>query len=124
VHGSALALDDTGAFAIELGHHRFGICPHQQHMGVIAIGRNHPVAFLEGIDETGRDGFLPGVDMQIPADLALAETAPGGVLEQTDFHHLPVEFQHAFGIEWSFHGIGGVGGIVLRRRRCRSSLTP
>jgi hypothetical protein len=58
---------------------------------VIAVGGDDAITFLEGIDEPGRDRFLTGVDVKVATNLTLAETTTGGILEEPDLDHLPVE---------------------------------
>ena len=58
VHRAALALDQPGALAIELGHHLVRGGPEQQGMGMVAVGGDDLVARLLGVEETGGDRFL------------------------------------------------------------------
>ena len=75
VHRAALALDQAGALAIELGHHLVGVAAEQEGVGVVAVGGDDLVAFLEGVEKAGGDRFLPDVEVEVAADLALPETA-------------------------------------------------
>ena len=49
--------------------------------------------------ETGGDGFLPAIEMEIPADLPLPEAALRGILEEADRVHLSVEIERRLGIQ-------------------------
>ena len=46
VHGAALALDEAGALAVELGHHLVGIAAKKEGVGVVAVGGDDLVAVL------------------------------------------------------------------------------
>jgi hypothetical protein len=60
-------------------------------VGVVAVGRDDPVAFLEGLDEARGHGLLPDVDVEVAPDLALPETLLARLLEGPDQGHLAVQ---------------------------------
>src|SRR5918994_614465 len=84
VHRAALALDDARSLAVELGHDVLGIAPQQERVGVVPVGGDDLVAFLEGLEEPGRDGLLTGVDVKVAPDLALTEAPLGRLFERSD----------------------------------------
>src|SRR5215207_578560 len=60
-------------------------------MSVVAVGRDDPVAFLEGLDEARGHGLLPDVDVEVAPDLTLPEALLARLLEGPDQGHLTVQ---------------------------------
>ena len=59
-------------------------------MSVIAVGGDDLVARLVGVDQAGGDGLLSDIEVEVSADLALAESPLTRLLEETNLHHLAV----------------------------------
>src|SRR5215212_2648820 len=98
VHRTALALDEAGLLAVELGHDRLRVAAQQQGKGVISVGCDDLVALFAGVEEAGGDRFLTNVDVEVAPDLALPETPLGGLLEDPDEDHLPVQVQEVIAV--------------------------
>src|SRR5215212_2726685 len=60
-------------------------------MSVVAVGRDDPVAFLEGLDEARRHGLLPDIDVEVAPDLTLPEALLARLLEGPDQCHPTVQ---------------------------------
>ena len=69
VHRAALALDQAGALAVQLGHHLVGVAAEEERVGVVPVGGDDLVCLLVEREKSGGDGFLATVEMEIPADL-------------------------------------------------------
>ena len=94
-----LPFDQAGSLAVELGHHLVRGGPEQEGVGVVAVGGDDPVTLAVGVEEPGRDRFLADVDVKVAADLAGAESALAGLLEEADPHHIAVVAQERLGID-------------------------
>src|SRR5829696_8864383 len=56
-------------------------------MSVVAVGRDDPVAFFEGLEEARGHGLLPDVDVEVTPDLTLPEAPLTRLLEGPDQGH-------------------------------------
>ena len=62
---------------------------------MVAVSGNDPVALFEDIEEANGYRLFTGVDVQVPADLALPEALLAGLLEGTHQHHVPVKIRES-----------------------------
>src|SRR5215216_5120022 len=111
VHRAALALHQARTLAIQLGHHLVRVTAEEERVGMVPVGGDDLVCILVKREKPGRDRFLPAIEMEIPADLPLPETALRGVLEEADRVHLSVEIEGRLGID-----VLGFGSVVRRGR--------
>ena len=65
-----------------------GIGAEGERLGVIAIAAEDDVVFVERAEDAGGDRLLADVDVEVAADLALAELALGRLFEAADEDHL------------------------------------
>ena len=123
VHRAALAFDKAGALAEELGHHLVHARPQKERVGMVAIGGDDGITrFLHRlIEQAGCDRFLADVGVQVSADLALAEAAVAGILEEADVDHLFIEGKELFGRYTGALALGSGGRSPLPSAtlRCR-----
>ena len=77
VHRAALAPDQAGALAVQLGHHLARGGAEEDGVGVVAVGGDDAVTFAVLVEEAGGDRFLAAVEVEVAADLAGAEAALG-----------------------------------------------
>jgi hypothetical protein len=98
-------------------------------VGVVAIGGDDLVALTVRGEESNRGRFLPNVDVEVAAELALTEAALTRFLEEANEHHLTIKVNQFFGCHSrkfyvSRHRWGGTVGsgrsplfpLTLRRR--------
>ena len=94
VHRAALAPGDAGSAAGQFGHDEVGIDAVGEHMTMVAIAGDDPVApDLERGLETDRDRLLADIEVTEAADQTEAVKLPGFFLEPANEQHLPVEFE-------------------------------
>src|SRR5207302_5734076 len=89
MHRAALPLGNTGGLPEQLGHHAPRLRAEGDGVGVIAIAGEEDVLLLQRRDDAAGHRFLAAVDVQVSADLALAELTLGGLLEAANEDHLP-----------------------------------
>ena len=117
VHRAALALHQTRALAVQLGHHLVGVAAEEEGVGVVPVGGDDLVSLLVKREEPGGDRFLPAIEMEVTTDLPLPEAALRGILEEADGVHLPIEIERRLGIE-----VLGFGSVPRRGRASWSLL--
>jgi hypothetical protein len=91
VHRPALAPDQAVPPAVQLGHDRTGLASQQQRVSVVPVAGDDPVPTPESAQEARGHRLLAGVEVQVAADLALAEGPLAGFLEGAHEHHPAVE---------------------------------
>jgi hypothetical protein len=89
VHRAPLPFRDPGPLAEQLGHHRARITAEHQHVRMVAISGVDDVVGAEGGEDSGDDGLLSCVDVEVTADLSAAELPLGRLFEPPDQQHLP-----------------------------------
>jgi hypothetical protein len=89
VHRAPLPLAQTSRLAEQLSHHPFWVSPTHDRLGVLAVGGEDVIVFVQGSGSTGRNGFLAAVEMQKAGDVSL------GLLFRTGFFKFPTK-HHLF----------------------------
>ena len=90
VHGAALALRQAAAASGQFGHDALRVHAAGEHVAVIAVTRDHLVAFLRGHLHADDHGLLPDIEVAEAADEAHAVHLAGLFLETADHQHLAV----------------------------------
>ncbi len=93
MHGPALAPGSAGGAPGQLGHDLLGVHAADQHMAVVAIGRDDLVALLLDRLHADGDSLLADVEVTEPSNQAHAVELPGAFLEPPDEQHLAIEFE-------------------------------
>src|SRR5215216_4049301 len=100
VHRAALALHQTRALAIQLGHHLVRVTAEEERVGMVPVGGDDLVRLLVKREKPGGNRFLPAIEVKVATDLSLPEAALRGIFEEADRVHLPVEIERRLGIEF------------------------
>jgi hypothetical protein len=110
VHRAALALGAAGVFAVVLRHHLVHAHADGERVAVVAVGGDDVVVLAHDGHAADGDGFLPDVEVEEAADLALLVAAQAALLEAADAHHVAVERDQLVMAELGVDG--GLPGII------------
>ena len=90
VHRAALALAEAVTAAVDLEHHARHIAALGDAVAMAPMGARDPVGIAQVLADADRDGFLAGIKVREPRDLAGLDLDVQSLLELADGLHLPV----------------------------------
>jgi hypothetical protein len=111
VHGAAIPLRGTGAFAVELGHHRAGFGAAYQRVGMVAVGGDDIVIRAGGKHRANGHRFLANIEMAEASDFLLSVALGGSLFKTPTEQHRTVHLTQGFRIER--HGPSTFAASVL-----------
>ena len=124
VHRAALALGMAADPAGEFGHHPVRIHAAGEHVAVVAVGGDAPVAFLGACLEADDDGLLADVEVAEPPDQPHSVELARLLLEPADQEHVPVVGHELLSRQVRLFRLGRLSCPALRGRHDCSSWAP